>query len=170
MTWSSTNTRESWSAGGAAARVVAESDAARLEIRAPERLAVGSGSAFVLAGHCYDVDERTRGLAVRIGGSTQQVERFGLPRDDVYASLAAGDPARPHAYRSGFVALVDVRPLDRPAALELELIMSLADGSKREISLGSVHAEPKLIPPGDAPAPVFPGPLRPARRDLHGDL
>ncbi len=110
----------------------------------------------MLGGHCYDRGERTRGLAVRIGGSTQPVERFGLPRDDVYESLAPDDPARPHAYRSGFVALVDVARLARPVGLDLELVLSLENGSERVIPLGAVQAEPRLDVPGDAPAPGFP--------------
>ena len=140
---------------------MAEPAVARVEIEAPERLAVGSGTAFVLGGHCYDRGERTRGLAVRIGDSTQPVERFGLPRDDVYESLAPDDPARPHAYRSGFVALVDVAPLAHPTGLELELVLSLADGTQHVVSLGTVEAEPRLDAPGDAPAPAFPTLPRP---------
>ena len=117
---------------------------------------MGGGTAFVLGGHCYDRAQRTRGLAVRIGGTTQPVERFGLPRDDVYETLAPDDPARPRAYRSGFVALVDLAPLDRPMRLELELVLSLADGNSRAVPLGAVEAEPQLAVPGDAPAPGFP--------------
>ncbi len=135
---------------------MADSTVARLEIGPPERLAVGRGTAFVLAGHCYDRAARTRGLAVRVGGSTQPVERFRLPRDDVYESLAASDPARAHAYRSGFVALLDVAPPAESTRLDLELILSLADGTERAVPVGAVDAEPGLAAPADAPAPEPP--------------
>ena len=79
-----------------------------IEIAPPPEIAVGGGNAFTLGGYCYQSGQRTIGLAVRVGGTVQPVERFGLPRDDVYAGLAAGDPAAAQAYRSGFVALVDL--------------------------------------------------------------
>ncbi len=135
---------------------MADSTVAHLEIGPPERLAVGRGTAFVLAGHCYDRAAPTRGLAVRVGDSTQPVERFCLPRDDVYESLAPGDPASAHAYRSGFVALLDVAPRAEATRLDLELILSLADGTERAVPVGAVDAEPGLAAPADAPAPEPP--------------
>ena len=135
---------------------MSDSAVARLEIGPPERLAVGRGTAFVLAGHCYDRAARTRGLAVKVGDSTQPVERFRLPRDDVYESLAPGDPARAHAYRSGFVALLDVGPLTEATRLDLGLVLTLANGTERSVPLGAVHVEPGLAAAGDAPAPRFP--------------
>ena len=135
---------------------MADSTVAHLEIGPPERLAVGRGTAFVVAGHCYDRAARTRSLAIRVGDSAQPVERFRLPRDDVYESLAPGDPARAHAYRSGFAALLDVAPPPEATRLDLELVLRLADGTERAIALGAVEAEPGLTAPPDAPAPDFP--------------
>lgn len=130
---------------------------AHLEIGPPGRIAVGRGTAFVLGGYCYDPAERTRELAVRIGGSRQRVEHFRLPRDDVYAALAPNDPACRHAYRSGFVSLVDLAPPPSSTRADLELVLSLAGGAETLIPVGSIDIDPALTPPGDAPAPVFPG-------------
>ena len=74
-----------------------------IEIAPPAEIAVGRGTAFALGGYCYQPDQRTTGLAVRIGGTLQPVEHFGLPRDDVHARDAAGEPAAAHPNPSGFV-------------------------------------------------------------------
>jgi hypothetical protein len=133
-----------------------ESAVAELEIPPPASIAVGRGTAFVIGGYCYHPNERTRRLQVQIGDSRQPVERFRLPRDDLYEGLEAGDPARAHAYRSGFVALVDVGPVDRAERLEVELVLTLAGGGEAGAPAGSVDVQPELSPPADAPPPEFP--------------
>jgi glycosyltransferase involved in cell wall biosynthesis len=133
-----------------------ESGVAGLEIQPPARIAVGRGSAFVIGGYCYHPSERTRRLQVQVGDSRQEVQRFRLPRDDVYEGLEAGDPARLHAYRSGFVALVDLQPIDRPQRLEVELVLGLAGGGEARAPAGSVDVQPELPPPADTPPPEFP--------------
>jgi hypothetical protein len=130
---------------------------AGLEIAPPARLAVGRGNAFVIGGYCYSSDQRTRGLAVGVGGSRHGVERFRLPRDDIYEQHASGEPAAAHAYRSGFVAVVDLAPLERPQRLDVELILTLTDGREARASAGSIEVQPELSrPPGYSP-PSFPG-------------
>jgi glycosyltransferase involved in cell wall biosynthesis len=129
-----------------------------LEIPPPARIAVGRGTAFVLGGYCYHRAARTRELAVNVGGTRQPVERMGLPRDDVYARLDPDDPAGAHAYRSGFVSLVDLAPVPSAGRLELELILTLADGTEASVSAGSIEVEPELRPPDDITAPTFPEP------------
>ncbi len=133
-----------------------ESVVAELEIRPPKRIAIGRGTAFVFGGYCYHPAERTEELAIQIGDSRQAVERFRLPRDDVYGRLDDGDTARPHAYRSGFVAIVDLAPVDTPQRLELELVLTLAGGNEARMRVGSIDAEPGLAAPRDAPAATFP--------------
>ena len=129
---------------------------AGLEIPPPARIAVGRGSAFVLGGYCYHRAGRTRELAIGIGGTRQLVERMRLPRDDVYGRLDPGDPATAHAYRSGFVSLVDLAPVASAARLEVELIVTLADGTEASVPAGSIEVEPQLRPPDDTTAPAFP--------------
>ena len=129
---------------------------AGLEIGPPRRIAVGRGSAFVLGGYCYHRAGRTRELAIGIGGSRQLVERMRLPRDDVYGRLDPGDPATAHAYRSGFVSLVDLAPVASAARLEVELILTLADGTQASVPAGSIQVEPALRPPEDITPPAFP--------------
>jgi glycosyltransferase involved in cell wall biosynthesis len=129
---------------------------ARLEIPPPGRIAVGRGSAFVLGGYCYHPAGRTRALAVGIGGTRQPFERVRLPRDDVYAQLDPGDTAAAHAYRSGFVSLVDLAPVASAARLEVELIVTLGDGTEARVPAGSIEVEPQLRPPDETTAPAFP--------------
>ena len=113
---------------------------AGLEIGPPRSIAVGRGTAFVLGGHCYHRAARTRELAVQIGGIRRRVDRMGLPRDDVYARLEPGDPAAAHAYRSGFISLVDVAPVAHATQLEVELILTLADGTETRVPAGSIRS------------------------------
>lgn len=130
---------------------------AGVEIGPPRRIAVGRGTAFVLGGYCYDRASRTRELAVGIGGTRQRVERLRLPRDDVYGRLDPGDPATAHAYRSGFVSLVDLAPVASAARLEVELVLTLADGTGASVPAGWIEVEPELRPPEDLTAPGFSG-------------
>lgn len=126
-----------------------------LEISPPDRIAVGRGNAFVIGGYCYHAQERTTELAVRIGGATQPVERFGLPRDDVYAQVDPGDPAAAHAYRSGFVAVVDLAPPSGHERMEIELVLALSGGGEATASAGLIGVDPELEPPAEAqPAPL----------------
>ena len=124
-----------------------------IEIEPPRRIAVGGGNAFVIGGHCYVPEQDTRGLAVRVGGSRQRVERVRLPRDDVYEQLDAPAAARAHAYRSGFVAVVDLKPVERPERLEIELVLTLENGHDAIASAGWIIAEPRLAPPADYSPP-----------------
>ena len=128
---------------------------AGLEIPPPPTIAVGRGSAFVLGGYCYHRAGRTRELAIAIGGTRQLVERMRLPRDDVYGRLDPGDPATAQAYRSGFVSLVDLAPVASAARLEVELIVTLRDGTEAGVPAGSIEVEPQLRPPDDTTAPAF---------------
>ncbi len=129
---------------------------AELEIEPPERIAVGRGNAFVIAGYAYSPGAATRALAVRIGDSVRPVRRFGLPRDDVYGRLAEGDRARPHAYRSGFISLVDLDPVAAAERAELELLMELRKGEAR-VPLGRIEVLPTVEAPADLDRPAFRG-------------
>jgi glycosyltransferase involved in cell wall biosynthesis len=129
---------------------------AALEIRPPERIAVGRGTAFVIAGYAYSPVEATRGLAVRVGRSVHSVERFRLPRDDVYGRLPEGDPARPFAYRSGFVSVVDLAPVARAERCEIELVLALAGGGEARAPAGAIEMLPGVEPPDDVRHPDFP--------------
>jgi glycosyltransferase involved in cell wall biosynthesis len=128
---------------------------ARLEIPPPARIAIGRGSAFVLGGYCYHPAAPTRALAIGIGGTRQPVEHMRLPRDDVYERLHPGDPASAHAYRSGFVSLVDLAPVTSAARLQVELIVTLKNGTEASVPAGSIEVEPQLRPPDDTTAPAF---------------
>jgi glycosyltransferase involved in cell wall biosynthesis len=93
---------------------------------------------------------------VEVDGSRRQVERWGLPREDVFSGLVPDDPARPHAYRSGFVAVVDLEPIDQPRRLEIELTLGLAGGGEARVSAGGIDARPGLEIPAEAGEIAFP--------------
>lgn len=129
---------------------------AELEIRPPERVAVGKGNAFVIAGYCYHPRERTDQLVIQVGDSRQEVEHFRLPRADVYDRLDPGDPARPQAYRSGFVALLDLTPVSGEERLELAALLKLEDGREVKAPLGELAASAGLAVPPEAGEVRFP--------------
>ena len=128
-----------------------------LEILPPRTIAVGRGNAFVIGGYCYHPEFPTRGLSVRVGGTRQHVERARLPRDDVYARVNPDDPVAAIAYRSGFVALVDLAPVEQPERLEIELILTLEDGDEVIAPAGWTDVEPELAAPSDHSPPPSPG-------------
>jgi glycosyltransferase involved in cell wall biosynthesis len=132
-----------------------ERAAAAIELQPPESIVVGRGNAVVIGGHCYYPSERIRRLEIEVDGARQPVERFGLPRGDVYGSLEPGNPARPHAYRSGFVTVADLAPIDRPRALEIELVLTLAGGAEARVPAASIDASPELEPPPEAITAAF---------------
>jgi glycosyltransferase involved in cell wall biosynthesis len=127
----------------------------KLEIAQPERLAVGRGTAFVIGGYCYHPHERTRLLEVELAGRRQPVDRFSLARRDVFESAAqTGDGG--YAFRSGFIAMPTVAPVQRAAELELGRVRTLAGGEETRVPLGSIPVEPNLVSPLAA-EPPWPG-------------
>ena len=106
---------------------------------------------------------------IQVGDSRQEVEHFGLPRADVYSRLDRGDPARPQAYRSGFVALLDLTPVSGEERLELAAVLKLGVVARSGLRWASwprrpdsqFHRRPARSDSRRAAA---------ARRDLHGDL
>jgi glycosyltransferase involved in cell wall biosynthesis len=127
----------------------AEELIAKLEMGPPARIAVGKGNAFAVAGYAYHPRERIRALAIRVGGAVQPVEHLGMPRQDVHERLAADDPARALGFRSGFVALIDMEPTDRPERLELSAVATLRGGRQVSATLGALETDPGFESPGE---------------------
>jgi glycosyltransferase involved in cell wall biosynthesis len=142
----------------AAVGAVSSSEAiAGLDIDPPASLAVGRGNAFVIAGYCYHPELRTRGLWVEVAGSRQRVDRWGLPRRDVFDRARNGGDPGPRAFRSGFVATPSIPPLREARDAEVALVLSLADGSERRRTVASIALEPELPTPRGAPSDPFAG-------------
>jgi glycosyltransferase involved in cell wall biosynthesis len=135
----------------------AEHAIAKLEIDPPRRLAVGRGSAFVIGGYCYHPAAATRALAVQLGEERQPVERFRLPREDVFEQPPEESGARAHAFRSGFVAMPTVRPVGRERDAELSLVLTLAGRGEEIVPLGRIRLDPTLAAPPAATDRPFPG-------------
>lgn len=134
-----------------------EGAVAVLEIGPPGRVAVGGGSAFVLAGHCHLPDEPTTAVAVQVGDARQPALRFGLPRTDVYERLAEGDPARPHAYRSGFVALPQLLPGQALGERPLSVVVRGRSGREAVVRVGELGVDAGLEVPPEAGSAEFTG-------------
>ena len=132
-----------------------EDAVASIEIKPPKSIAIGRGNAVVIGGHCYHPVEPLRKLEVEVDGSRQGVEHFGLPRADVYDRLHPREPARPHAYRSGFVTVMDLAPIDGPRRLEIELVLTLAGGGEVRVPAASMDASPGLPPLPEARLATF---------------
>jgi glycosyltransferase involved in cell wall biosynthesis len=123
-----------------------EEAVAKLEIEPSERLAVGRGSAFVIGGYCYHPRGRTRLLEVELAGQRQPVDRFSLARRDIFESAARTGNGG-YAFRSGFVAMPTVAPVQGAGELDLGLVMTLSGGEETRVPLGSIAAQPSLVRP-----------------------
>jgi glycosyltransferase involved in cell wall biosynthesis len=129
---------------------------AELEISPPARLAVGRGSAFVIGGYCYHPHRRTRMLEVEVDGKRQEVERFRLPRQDVYARVGANGRSGANSFRSGFVAMPTLAPIDSPREAEVKLVLTLGRDGEASVSVGRLSLQPSRSPP-EILSPKFPG-------------
>ena len=135
----------------------AESTVAKLEIDLPRLLVVGRGTAFVLGGYCYHPSFPTRSLSIQVGESRQPVERFRLPREDVFEELPEGAEGPANAFRSGFVAMPIIVPVDHPQEVEVALVLELERGGEEVVPVGTVRLEPTLPTPGGTTGLEFPG-------------
>jgi glycosyltransferase involved in cell wall biosynthesis len=134
---------------------------AGLDIAPPAQLAVGKGNAFALAGHCYHPAGRIRSLEISVGGAVTAVDRYGLPRIDIYEG-AAGRNAKRRAFHSGFVATPRVAEVTEACTLEIDALITLAGDRHETVRLGTIEALPRLpVPPeaGSASPPPGAGPL-----------
>jgi glycosyltransferase involved in cell wall biosynthesis len=129
---------------------------AELELGPPERLAVGRGTAFAVGGYAYVPGERTSQLTIEVGPDRQRIGRLRLPRDDVYGRQASVGAA-PEAYRSGFVGLVDIAPIEMPDRRTMELVLGLEGGREARATVGEVELVPDLSPSVVSSAPTWPG-------------
>jgi glycosyltransferase involved in cell wall biosynthesis len=129
---------------------------AELEIPPPARLAVGKGTAFVIGGYCYHPYRRTRMLEVEVDGMRQRVERFRLPRQDVYARVGEDGRSGANAFRSGFVAMPTLAPIDSPREAEVKLVLTPGGDGEASVSVGRLSLQPSHSPP-EIPSPKFPG-------------
>jgi Glycosyl transferase family 2 len=130
---------------------------AGLDIQPPARLVAGKGNAFVIAGYCYHSSEPIRALEIDVAGSREAVERFGLPRGDVFSRVPEDDPAARRAYRSGFVAMPTVDARDAHGESPIRLILTLPGGRELAAPLGTVHIDAQLAPPAEAAGAGFTG-------------
>ncbi len=120
---------------------------AGLDIRPPEQIAVGRGTAFPIAGYCYHTSRRTRGLEIEIGSRREPVDHLRLPRHDVFTESANGAGASGQAFRSGFVGLSSVAELEREEEAQVSLVLTFEDGGQARTPVGSVQLRPDLVPP-----------------------
>ena len=125
---------------------------AELEIELPERLALGRGNAFVVAGHAHDPAARTSSLELELDGQRQPVDRFELPRSDVYERHGGS-----RSFKSGFVGVAAAGPRQRPGRAALDAVLALADGREARARLGELAVEPGLPAVQVPAAPAFPG-------------
>ena len=129
---------------------------AELEIGPPAELGVGRGTAFALAGWCYDPVAGMEALEVEVAGARSALGRHSMPRRDRWQNEPGGGAARARAYRSGFAG-VAVVPQGAPAgAAEVSLIAQLSGRREQRIGIGEVRLAPSPAEPPPAPLPRFP--------------
>jgi glycosyltransferase involved in cell wall biosynthesis len=129
---------------------------AGLDIAPPAQLAVGRGTAFVLAGHCHHPRETIRRLEISVGGRLTPVDQHGLARIDVYEAAASGGTPARNALHSGFVATPVVPPVTDPQDLAVEAIATFAGGHRASVPLATLRALPRLPAVPEATEAAFP--------------
>ena len=148
---------------GAVPEASSEQAVAGLDIEPPSRVAVGRGSAFVLGGYCYHPGA-PHALAGGPGGRSPPGGEAvpDAPPGRVRPPRRADDPARPHAFRSGFVAMPTLEAQQSAEQVAVSLVLTLARGEET-VDPGradDARAAPRAGPPrppgrgsGDRPGP-----------------
>jgi Glycosyl transferase family 2 len=115
---------------------------------------VGHPTAVFCIGTCFHRDHHVAELTITAGGMRHRSIAQGMPRLDRFRALhptltaeevtseqhdphSPGDPEL-RSYRSGFWAIVPVRPGERPGHLELRIEARLEDGTTASAALGSI--------------------------------
>ena len=131
------------------------------------QIAVGRGNAFVIGGYCYhptSTDRRALGRAS--GGSRQPRRALRAAARRRLRTAGPGDRPPRDAYRSGFVALVDLAATcSEPERLEIELVLDARRMAARRPppSARSTSCPGWRLPPTPS-APPFPEPPGPGSR------
>src|SRR5215207_4075625 len=76
----------------------------------PPVMAVGGGSALVVAGWLYHENARLRRLRVRLLDTATEVRTHSIPRADVYREASTQKEMR-RAFASGFWCVVPIGPI-----------------------------------------------------------
>ncbi len=134
-----------------------EGAVAVLEIGPPGRVAVGGGKCLRARRPLSSAGRADDRSLVQIGDARQPALRFGLPRTDVYERLAEGDPARPHAYRSGFVALPQLLPGQALGERPLSVVVRGRSGREAVVRVGELGVDAGLEVPPEAGSAEFTG-------------
>jgi hypothetical protein len=135
-----------------------------LDLELPPTLPVGAGTVVFLAGACWHERQQISELSLIVDGQPHAAMEFGMPRRDIYESVAAERLAlredlaalRPTqrkavaglsidhkdpSYRSGFWGSVPLSPASAERALEVEIRATLADGSQASAPIQTVVVE-----------------------------
>lgn len=134
---------------------------AQLDHELPAELAVGGGTALFVDGWCFCPTARITNLTILVGGRSQPLLAYGMPRRDVFRAYhpglepgAAAPPAP--SWTSGFWGLIEVTP--DGDACELRLRAELEDGSEAIALLGRIpvvdrRAPADVVQPGPSTQP-----------------
>ena len=131
----------------------------RVERALPPLLEVGAGTVQIVTGYCFAPTVRVRALALWVGNERGPIGELGEVREDLAERFAAEDRAG-RCLTAGFRALVPVEPARAGETLALALDVTLADGTRRTIPVGSTRVIAR--PPrahSDSPVQVGDGPL-----------
>jgi hypothetical protein len=117
-----------------------------LDAPLPAELAVGAGTALLVAGWCARPEDEVEGLRLIVDGGAQPLMAQRMPRLDVHRVLGYG-------YRSGFWGIATVAPGEGPYAVDL----GATDGTVAP--LARIAAAERPAPMAVAPPDPAVGPL-----------
>jgi glycosyltransferase involved in cell wall biosynthesis len=126
---------------------------ANLEASIPKRLPLGKGNALFVRGWCYHRERKIIALGIRAGTSEHQILAHSMPRADVYAARDKASDPHDYRYRSGFWAIVPLKPVTAPKPADIELVATLSTGDVSMKRLASIALEPVAAVNGGPPRP-----------------
>ena len=111
----------------------------------PETLAVGKGTALLLAGWCYHPSKKISSLQILVNGVGYPVKAFRMAKRDLFeAHFPTLDP-RGYSYRSGFWAIIPIRETERTTRITLEILARLRNGATCLEKIATMTLQPTVI-------------------------
>ena len=107
----------------------------------PSIVVVGAGTALVVSGWLYHEHDTVKSVSVRLAAMSVDVLHHSMPRSDVFDAFGGRNE---RAYRSGFWAIVPVRPVEERIGYWVTLEAETSAGDRIEQEIVHVTLLPRV--------------------------
>lgn len=114
-----------------------------LDMRIPDKLVVGKGTAIYVAGWCYHPLHKIKKLRLVAGGVGHAMKAFDMGRRDILASHFPDLDPNGHSFRSGFWSILPFSVVDTVTQLEIHVEATLNNGEVVLEKIAAVTLEPE---------------------------